>query len=307
MESHVNYTLIGAFVVTMAAALIGGVLWLGADIQASEYKTYRVYMTESVSGLSEDSQVLYRGVEAGLVSDISLNPQRPDQVALLLDIERGVVVRENDAARLETSGVTGLYYINITGGTPTAPPLRASKGNRYPVIQTNPSFLGRLDATLSVMSKKLIVTADKVNAILSEHNRQAVARTLQHFETVTGSIAGRSGALDRALDDLEAGMSNTRSASEQLPELLKRVGTGVAAIEATASRFAATAASLDQAITNSGQDVARFTAQALPEATALVAELRLAVANLRSLSEELARDPSTIIYGSPEPQLGPGE
>jgi len=38
-----------------------------------------------------------------------------------------------------------------------------------------------------------------------------------------------------------------------------------------------------------------------------VVELRQMVANLRRLSEELARDPSTIIFGSPERKLGPGE
>lgn len=305
METNVNYTLIGLFVVIFATALIGGVLWLGAGIQAREYNTYRVYMTESVSGLTEDALVKYRGVDVGLVTDISLDSHRPDQVALLLDIENDIVVRRNDTARLETSGVTGVYYINITGGTPNASPVRAPKGAQYPVIDSNPSFLGRLDMTLSAMSENLIITSEKINGMLNDDNRESFARILDNLEAATGSLV--SGKIDMALNDLTATMHNTRVVSDRLPAILDRVESGVGGIEDAAVRFSATADSLKKLVSASGGDVARFTAQALPDATALVAELRLAVENLRRISEVLARDPSTIIYGSPEPQLGPGE
>lgn len=305
METNVNYTLIGLFVVIFATALIGGVLWLGAGIQAREYKTYRVYMTESVSGLSEDALVLYRGVDVGLVREISLDPRHPQRVSLLLDIKSDIVVREDDAARLETSGVTGVYYINITGGTMNARPVRAPNAAQYPVIDTNPSFLGQLDMTMSAMSENLIVTAKKVNDMLSDHNRRSFARILNNLDAATGSLA--AGKMDAALKDLAASMRNARVTSERLPEILNRVQTSLATFEETATQFSATAGNLNQIVKSSGGDVARFTAQALPEATSLVAELRLAVENLRRVSEELARDPSTIIYGAPEPQLGPGE
>ncbi|MGH8502486.1 MAG: MlaD family protein [Gammaproteobacteria bacterium] len=307
MESQVNYTLIGAFVLLLGAALIGGVLWLGADITGAQYKTYLVYMTESVSGLEEDAPVNYRGVEVGRVRDISLDSTHPQRVTLLLDIQSDVIVRQNDAARLETTGVTGINYINIIGGTPDAPPLVAREGAPYPVIESNPSLLGRLDATLSVLGKNLMVTSDKINDLFSDDNRKAFAQILANLETTTGSLAGRSQQIENALDDFAAGMGNARRASRRLPSIMARAETSTRAIEQAASRFAAVAERLDQSVLTSGRDVERFTAQALPETTALVVELRQMVANLRRLSEELARDPSTIIFGAPRPRLGPGE
>lgn len=307
MDSKVNYTLVGLFVVVLATALIAGVLWLGADIQRHEYKTYIAYMMESVSGLEENASVKYRGVDVGLVRDISLDPGHPQQVTLLLDIESDVVVRTNDAARLETQGVTGVYYINIVGGTPDAPPVKRRKGAEYPVIETNPSLLGRLDALLSEMSQNLIVTSHKIDDLLNEDNRRALGQILAHFEMVTGSLAGRTQTLKTAVDDFAVSMNNTRQASERLPAILNRVESGVTTIEQVAKQLTITAAGLDQTVQTSGKDIGRFTAQALPEATALVVELRQAVENLRRVSEQLARDPSTIIYGSPEPRLGPGE
>lgn len=269
MDSKVNYTLIGLFVVSLTTALVAGVLWLGADIQAHEYRTYKVLMTESVSGLEENASVKYRGVDVGLVRDISLNANRPQQVNLLLDIESDIVVRQDDAARLETTGVTGQYYINITGGTLDSPPVRPARGAQYPVIESNPSFLGRVDATLSAMSTSLIKTANKVNDILSDANRQAFAHILENLDTATGSVAGRSRTMKTALDDLAASMRNTRIASERLPKILNRVEGSVTAIKTLTRQFSATAGSLDRTIANSGKDVERFTAQALPEAAAM--------------------------------------
>ncbi|MBA3732403.1 MAG: MCE family protein, partial [Gammaproteobacteria bacterium] len=279
MESQFNYTLIGAFVLLFGAALIGGVLWLSADISSRDYKTYRVYMTESVSGLEDDASVNYRGVEVGRVRDISLDSTHPQRVALLLDVERDVIVRQDDAARLESTGVTGINFINILGGTPDASPLRARKGELYPVIKSNPSLLGRLDATLSILGKNLMVTSDKINDLFSDANRESFAQILSNIETVTGSVAVRAPKIDSALDGFADTMGNARRASGRLPEIMTRAEHSMRSIERTTSRFAIVMENLDQSVITSGRDVERFTAQALPEATALIVELRQMVAN----------------------------
>jgi phospholipid/cholesterol/gamma-HCH transport system substrate-binding protein len=62
MESKINYTLVGGFVVLLLAGLIGFAYWLGKYGGQQEYSYYHVYMSESVAGLSNDSSVKYRGV-----------------------------------------------------------------------------------------------------------------------------------------------------------------------------------------------------------------------------------------------------
>jgi hypothetical protein len=53
MEARVNYAVVGAFVLALGAALIGGILWLsGGGATRKAYDTYVTYMDESVSGLS---------------------------------------------------------------------------------------------------------------------------------------------------------------------------------------------------------------------------------------------------------------
>ena len=80
MEPKVNYTLVGLFIAFLSAAMLVGVLWLSRTDYRGVYERYYTYMDESVSGLSIDSYVKYRGVDVGRVKEIALHPESPDQV-----------------------------------------------------------------------------------------------------------------------------------------------------------------------------------------------------------------------------------
>ena len=70
-----------------------------------------------------------------------------------------------------------------------------------------------------------------------------------------------------------------------------------------ADQLGAIGANLEPASTG----MAEFSGSTLPEIAAMVSELRLVSENLRRMSEALARDPSLLLYGAPEPRPGPGE
>ena len=124
------------------------------------------------------------------------------------------------------------------------------------------------------------------------------------------------------LHELQATLKNSRDASERLRSILAQVDRGVAAqlpslveqlhgsavsVEHMADQIASTSSTLEQMILRSGGDLEHFTAQALPEASTLVVELRQAAENLRRFSEELERHPEILLRGAPEHRRGPGE
>ena len=101
----------------LGAALIGGVLWLasgGSFRQA--YDVYRAYSDESVSGLNLNAPVKYNGVEVGKVQEIRLDPANPERVNLLFAIERGTPIKVDTVAVLKTQGLTGIAYVELSGG-----------------------------------------------------------------------------------------------------------------------------------------------------------------------------------------------
>src|SRR5512139_1674417 len=168
MEPKVNYTLVGLFIALLGLALISGVLWLSRTDYRGVYDRYYTYMDESVSGLSNDSSVKYRGVDVGRVKEAVLNPDNPEQVRIALDLVRGTPIKEDTVAVLETQGLTGIATVNLTGGSRAAPVLKAKPGENFPVIKSQQSFYAQLSRSLS-----RLMTNDQLPALLANLNNLA--------------------------------------------------------------------------------------------------------------------------------------
>ncbi len=131
---------------TLTTALIWGTLWLSAGGAPGEFDFYTTYMNESVSGLSPDAALTYRGVNVGKVREITIDPSNPNRVRLLLQVKHGVPIKQDTEATLAMQGLTGLATIDLLGGSPGSPPLTMTEGEPYPVIPSRPSLLVRLDS-----------------------------------------------------------------------------------------------------------------------------------------------------------------
>lgn len=179
-----NYPLVGAFVLTLAALLVLGVLWLAAGgAFQTRYDLYQATEDESVAGLNLNAPVKYNGVDVGKVRQIHLDPLNPALVHLLFAIERGTPIKVDTVAVLRTQGLTGIAYVELSGGARDAELLRAIPPNRYPVIQTKPSLSARLENVLTNVLAKLDDTSSSINAILSAENHAAF-----------GAVVGASGS-----------------------------------------------------------------------------------------------------------------
>ena len=307
MNTRTSYTLVGLFVLGLGAALVAGILWLGSGSAGRHYHTYVVYMTESVSGLSRDGVVKYRGVDVGRVREIRLDPDDPEQVRLLLDIEEGTPIKEDTVATLEVRGLTGLAYVNLAGGSRSAPPLSTLPDQPWPVIPSRPSVWGRLDRNIGTLLENLVDASRQLRGWLSDENRDLVMRTVANLETLSGALAQQSDRLGDASDDLLATLGYLRRASEQAPALVDDLRRTARAFEQTAHTFEATGSHLDRVIAARDRELVRFTANTLPETAAMVTDLRRTAANLRRFSAQLKRDPAILLRGAPPVTPGPGE
>ena len=97
--------------------LIAGVLWLasGGALQ-KKYDLYLAIEDESVAGLNLNAPVKFNGVDVGKVRDIQLDPANPERVRLMFAIERGTPIKEDTVAVLKTQGLTGIAYVELSGG-----------------------------------------------------------------------------------------------------------------------------------------------------------------------------------------------
>ena len=308
METKVNLAVVGSFVLVLGIALIGGVLWLGSGKSFRvAYDTYLVYMSESVSGLSPDAPVRYRGVQVGRVRKIALAPNDAEKVQLTLDIERGTPIKQDTFAVLQSQGLTGIAHVELSGGSRDSPRLSATPNEEYPVIASGPSLMLRLDTQVSALLTNLNRSSERFNALLDDRNRRVLGQTLANLEVVSHTLADRAAAINEGVTDAARTMQNTVRLTGELSQLIERVRRSADAFDRMTDEGARAGASAARAMESARVGMKAFSGETLPEAQTLVGELRSLTVSLKRLSDELDRDPSMLLRGKAPARRGPGE
>ena len=114
--------------VIVAFGLLGFVLWLAKFQFEQEFARYDIVFDSAVTGLNEGSPVRYRGVRVGEVISVDLDPDRPTAIRATIEVQKRTPVRADSVATLELEGLTGGRYVQLSGGSPTAPPLEPPAG-----------------------------------------------------------------------------------------------------------------------------------------------------------------------------------
>jgi phospholipid/cholesterol/gamma-HCH transport system substrate-binding protein len=272
MQAKINYTLIGFFVVILSIMLVVIPIWLITGLSNTQYKTYGVFMNESVAGLSEKAAVKYNGVDVGQVKSISLNPHNPKQVKLLLDIEKSTPIHEDTVAILNTQGLTGIAYIGLKGGSNHSPLLKTKPGYDYPVIQSAPSLLFRLDETMQHLTQSIQRVSKDMQTLLSQENQASVTHILRHLDQVSDTMAANSTQLDKSF--------------KHLPILLTN---------------------FDKTLLQTQQMANAFSGQILPGASNELQQLNTLTSKLNQLVDTIQQNPASLLRGQQPATLGPGE
>lgn len=314
MESKVNYTVVGIFVVVLGFVAIAIFFWFTAFKQNAVYKTYLVYVHEEVTGLSVDTPVRYNGVPVGFVRKVELDPNNPQLVRLTLVIEEGTPITTSTVAVLRTQGITGIIYVGLKAETEHAPLLSAKPGERYPVIPAEPSLLVQLSEVVPSLTKTMGEIGTSVNKLLSQKNRQAITDTLQSLATFTKTLSDNSKDLDASIKSLHTTLENTSVASKQLPGAIDQLNKSMQSIEQTsnavkltANQFSATAITMQQTFASGQAALNGFSTQVVPGLQQVMTKLDAVMANAQLISDEMVRNPSILVRGKKPDSPGPGE
>ena len=303
-----NYAFVGVFVLLLGAALVAGVLWLASGgALRKQYDLYLAIEDESVSGLNLDAPVNYNGVRVGKVRAIALDPVDPQRVRLTFAIEHGTPIKRDTLAVLETQGLTGTAHVELSGGAPGAPLLRATGEAPYPVIRTRPSLGARLENVLTHALAKLDRTTSNIDEFLSAGNRAAFSATLTDLAAVSHTLATRRNSLDEGITSATRTLRQVDRASDHLDLVLTRIGGAARAVETMGTRGALAGATAGRTIDAVGTDVQQILADTGPRLERLLGELDRLSASLRRISEQAERSPASLLVGRGPIREGPGE
>jgi phospholipid/cholesterol/gamma-HCH transport system substrate-binding protein len=287
METKANYVAVGAFVLICVIGLVVSLLWLAGAQYSQEYSYYQTIFKGSVSGLGKGTLTRYNGIEVGRVTDLTFDPNDPQSVIVTLQVQPNLNIREDSVASIASQGLTGGSYVEISGGTKRSPLLVAKPGQRYPVIPSKVSTLAQLEESAPEVVAKLNVAASRINDILKDDNRRAVADTLHNLDTLTTTLAARSGEIDATIRNASDAVANLKQASKDFQPTIAHVNATVDTAGTTLQKYGKVADDADAFINGDG----------LAQLSDLIGEMRRTVSNLNQLSAQLNKEPTKLLFG----------
>jgi phospholipid/cholesterol/gamma-HCH transport system substrate-binding protein len=207
-----NYIVVGAFVITMLAALILWIAVLSGRTGATD-GYYIVY--GNVLGLKTGGEILYEGFPVGHIEDIS-PVEREGRLSYRLDVsvKRDWPIPEDSVADVTAAGLLSAYVIDIQAGesqTLLEPGseiegqeaqamlsavnavadevLKVIEESVRPMLASFAEGAPGIVDNVDQFTAELNQTVDQINAILSPVNVERVGQILQNLDSATGEFA----------------------------------------------------------------------------------------------------------------------
>ncbi|MDX1598414.1 MAG: MlaD family protein [Marinobacter sp.] len=302
MEPRAHHIIIGLFTVAIAAAALVFTLWLGKTATDREWAWYEIGFDHPVSGLSKGNPVQYSGVEVGEVMELTLDPDNPSHVRVLIRVDENVKIRENTRVGLVLGNITGSMSVRFRGGTSDSPVI---EGNRKdpPLIMAEPSvFTSLLDNGEALLSKaeRLLTNA---NALFSPENSENLSIILRNTRIATDGLLARRGELEELMERMnDASVSAAEAAdrvstfADNADNLLQQEGQQtLAALQSAIASIQTTATRIEQLTANNEGSLDEGL-QGLGELSPALRELRSTLRNLNHFTRRLEDDPTSTIW-----------
>lgn len=301
MYNHAYALITGVFLVLLTAGALLVAWWLaGADAQS---RPYVVVTDGSVTGLGEGSQVFFRGMRAGRVEQITINPEQPEEIFIRISVNQDIPVSRGTYATLQLSGLTGLTQIELDDSREDlrALPTSAEAPARIPM---QPGLFDRFVASGPELLANINELTLRLNALFDEDSRERVAGILERADRLLGSM-------DRLTGQVEAEIARSSDAVAEALDavggLLGEAGGALGRVDGMLEQVEAMMGELREVAVAGRRLTDDLGTQALPGLESLLGELEASGRELGRLARDLRRRPESALYGRPRPPPGPGE
>jgi phospholipid/cholesterol/gamma-HCH transport system substrate-binding protein len=307
MERRANYALVGMVTLGLVIGLAAFVVWLSGFQFNKHYDIYDVVFIGAVRGISEGGEVHFNGIKVGEVTDLKLDPVDPNRVIARVRLSAGVPVRVDSLAVLEPQGITGVNYIQISGGTPSKPMLRAvTPHGQIPIIHSQKSALSGLLEGGGTVVQRAVESLERVNRLLSDENIATITATLKDFRSVADEARERKAMLadlQKAIQDID----KTAQSIDQLSQSSNRLVNGdakraLANLADAAQDLKQTSRSAREMVSKLQGPTTDFATTGLPRLSSAISSMEQTSRSLNDLVKEVRQSPQGALGKAPAVQ-----
>ena len=167
METDQRYFFEGLFIIAFSVAAAFFAMWLGSPGHHDDV-LYRIHFHDSVSGLAVGDPVKFRGIDVGTVKSLGIDPDDSRLVVVDLRLRKETPVKTDTKASLALKGITGVVYIELSGGDPAAKTLLAvTPADQVPEIATEKVGLKAMLDNLPKLVDKFSAIEDQVKKVVT--------------------------------------------------------------------------------------------------------------------------------------------
>ena len=312
METRSNHVLVGAVVLILLAVLALFTIWL-ARLGGKSEREYDIFFEQSVDGLTKGSQVSYSGVPSGTVKQIALWKPDPNLVRVRIAVDPDTPVLLGTRASASCS-FTGTCTVALDGAVRGAapivcPPSESGPGCRFgaPEIPPKPGGIGALLASAPKLLENVTALTDRLTKLLGDQNQSSIQGILANTNRLSNALADRGPEIAATLAQTRIAIQQAGDASQKIGDLAATtngvlandIRPTVANLNRTIDQARQSAETLNRTIGEARPGLQTFSRQTVPEANALVHDLRQTAAALSSIAEKVDRGGATSLVGSP--------
>lgn len=312
METKANHVLVGAFTLAAIVAGLLFMLWASKSMSDASWQEYEVVFTGAVTGLSEGGAVRFNGIPVGTVRELRIDPGDPSRVLARIRVSRETPVKTDTTAQLRLSGMTGITFILLTGGSPDSPNLADAGSGDLPRIVADTSALEALVAASEGIAAKANTAIERILEFLSQDNARNIGQSLENLELFTGTLADQRAAMEQLMMQLNESsaslvelLHSANQLTARLTQSVDRIDGTVADVlpglssdlQAAAQAMATTLKRADRIMAENEAALAAFGAEGLSQLGPTLQELRILVRDLSRIGARFERNPANFLLG----------
>jgi phospholipid/cholesterol/gamma-HCH transport system substrate-binding protein len=281
------FLIVGVFLLALFVAVP-----LGLKLN-DKYKNYSAFFSgESLSGLEQGATVKFNGVPIGKVEKIKYLPDDLLRVRVEMKIQDDFPMKVDMIATTNAMGITGLKYIEITGGSNSSASLKP--GSEIP---TKKSMMSSITGKAEVIMAKVELLLNNLNEISNPDSLKSIRQILGNLETISSDfrifvketgphvsmLASSTSGIITKIDSIAADIKAVTGAfSNNVP--VAKIGDIINKVDSTTLALKTLSENLSMMIRQTREDF-----------TVSMQNVREASENASQLTKTLAENPSLLL------------
>ncbi|MGY9107505.1 MAG: MlaD family protein [Alphaproteobacteria bacterium] len=287
METRASYIIVGAFALFTMIGSVLAIVWMAGANLDEDFAYYDIYFKGSVTGLKPGNPVRYRGIPVGVISEMRIDSKNVERVRVTIEIPESTPIKTDTVAALEFQGITGVAYVQISGGTHTSPKLVRKPDEAHPIIPATSSQLEQLFESAPALITRVTALVDRFNLLLDTRNRENLGKMLSNIEVITGALAGRSEDITSLLADAAGTMQKLRVAAGDARETM-------AVLKGSAGQLTAKADTMMTNVNSLTVDLQKLSGGMTKEIDGVGVEAKAALVEVRTVMKDFGRAARTL-------------